>query len=295
VDREYQARIFLFRVSNMQIISAVDGHQGMVTSLAFSPDGKILASSGFDLFVKFWEIATGHLLGQVHVADTPNSLAFSPDGTTLAVASNLDVAFIDVSTMKIEQSLQEANGKDLAYSPEEAQVYINSLGNIKIIDPRANAVILSFPDRFGLIPTVSVATDGSIVGVTYETPERVDGFALSPDGERITSYTMSRSVDDSAKAGNIRLATWDAKTGKYLSEIQFSGGMIRVVKFSPEGNRLALAIGNEVWLWDTASLQVERKLTGHAGEVIDLAFTSDGANILSAGMDGTVRIWPVKE
>ena len=50
----------------------------MVTSLVFSPDGEALASSGYDLFVKFWDIANGRLLGQVSLTDTPNFLAFSP-------------------------------------------------------------------------------------------------------------------------------------------------------------------------------------------------------------------------
>ena len=295
VDREYQARIFFFRASNMQIISAVDGDQGMVILLAFSPDGKILASGGFDLFVKFWEVPTGHLLGQVNIGDTPNSLAFSPDGTTLAVASNLDVAFMDVSTMQIAKSLQGAGGKNLVYSPDGAQLYVNSQGSIKIIHPEANIVALAFPDPFALVPTVSVAADGSVIGVTYETPETVDGFALSPDGEQIISYTMDRSVEQSSGARNVQLATWDATTGKYLREITFSGATIHILKFSPDGNVMAFSIGNEIWIWDTANVQVKRKLTGHAGDVIDLNFTPDGTNLLSASSDGTIRVWPVGE
>jgi WD40 repeat protein len=79
----------------------------MVTSLAFSPDGKILASSGYDLFIKFWDVASGRLLGQISMADTPNFLAFSPDGSKLAVASNLEVSLVDPVSMQIEQSVPE--------------------------------------------------------------------------------------------------------------------------------------------------------------------------------------------
>ena len=295
IDKEYQAKVFFFRTSDMQIISALNGHQGMVTSLAFSPDGNILASSGYDLFVKFWDVESSRLLGQVHLADTPNSLAFSPDGMKLAVASNLDIAFIDVRSMQVEHSLQEASGKHLAYAPDGSHVFVNSLGGIKIIDPVANMVLLAFPDPFALVPTLTVSADGSVAGVTYESPERVDGFSLSADGAQIVTYTMDRSLESNTGAENIRLATWDAKTGKYFSEVKFSGDLIRAVKFSPDGKRLAVGNGAEVWVWDTDSWQVKEKLLGHTGEVIDLAFTPDGAKVLSAGNDGTIRVWSISK
>lgn len=295
VDRDYQARIFFFRTSNMQIISAVDGHRGMVTSLAFSPDGKVLASSGFDLFVKFWDVSSGHLLGQVNIADTPNSVTFSPDGTKLAVASNLDVAFIDMHSMKATHSLQEASGKDVVYSPDGDFVFVNSLGSIKVIDPNANMVMLTFPEPFALVPTLSVSADGTVTGVTYETPETVDGSALSPDGTQIATYTIAQSPDGSTGTENVRLARWDAKTGKYIDEIKFSGDEIGTISFSPDGNQLALGNANEVWIWETKSWQLKERLTGHIGVIADLAFTPDGSKILSAGSDGTIRVWTLEQ
>lgn len=299
VDQEYRAQIFLVRVSDMQIISAFDGHQGMVTSLAFSPDGRILASSGYDLFVKFWDVASSRLLGQVHIADTPNSVIFSPDGMTLAAASNLDVAFIDVSSMRIEHFIQEANGRDLAFSPDGSSVYVNSSGRVKIIDSKANLVMLTFPDPFALVPTLSVDSDGNIVGVTYESPERVDGFSLSPDGTRIVSYTIERSLDASddasARERNVRLAAWDATTGKYLGENSFSGDLIRTIVHSPERNLLAIGLGNEIWIWDTTGWQMQERLSGHVGSIVDLAFNHEGTRLISAGSDGTIRAWSLEE
>jgi WD40 repeat protein len=298
VDKEYQAKIFLFRPSDLQtelgtsaFLNVLDGHRGMVTSLAFSPDGKLLASSGYDLFIKFWDATSGGLLGQTKVADTPNSLDFSPDGSKLAVASNLEIILIDTASRQISESIQETGGDRLVFSPDGSSVYVHSSGSIKIVDPNAKIVTLTFPDPFTLVPTLSVAADGSVIGVTYETPETVEVFAVAPDGAQIITSTIDRTLEGTAGAENIRLASWDPKSGKYVSEVKFSSGLVRAIKYSPGENLLALGNGGELWLWDTTGWQVQEKLAGHIGDIMDLAFTPDGKKLLSAGSDGTIRVW----
>ena len=142
---------------------------------------------------------------------------------------------------------------------------------------------------------MSVAADGSVIGLTYESPEMVEGFTLSPDGLRIITYTMDRSVDVVSGTENIQLATWDAKTGKYVSEVKFSGDLIRTIRFSPNGNLLAMGNRSEIWIWDTGTWQVKEKLAGHISEIVDLAFTPEGTTLLSASRDGTVRVWSLEE
>ncbi|HET6821291.1 MAG TPA: hypothetical protein VFH34_01515, partial [Anaerolineales bacterium] len=257
VDQDYQAQIYLFNPAALQttlgttaFLDVLEGHQGMVTSLAFSPDGNLLASSGYDRFIKLWNVTTGALVGQVSIADTPNSLAFSPDGTKLAVAANLEVTIIDPLSRQVSASIPGAGGDRLAFSSDGSHVYNNSSGAIKIIDLTANQVTLTFPDTFALVPTLSVAADGSILGVTYESPATIEGFALSPDGIQIVSYTLDRTVESDSSAENVRLATWEVKTGKYVSEVRFSGDLIHAIQFSPDGNLLAIGNRNEVWIWD---------------------------------------------
>ena len=302
VDQDYQAQIYLFNPSNLQtnlgtteFLDVLEGHQGMVTSLAFSPDGNLLASSGYDRFIKLWDVTTGALLGQVNIADTPNSLAFSPDGTGLAVAANLGVILIDPISRQISASIQETGGDSLAFSADGSHLYVNSSESIKIIDLTASQVTLTFPDLFALVPTLSVAPDGSITGVTYESPDRVEGFALTPDGTQIVTYTIDGIVANDSGAENVRLATWDTKTGKYVSEFRFAGDLIHVIQFSPDGTLLGIGNRNEVWIWDTSNWQVKKKLAGHTDEIIDLAFTPEGTNLLSASRDGTIRVWSLEE
>jgi WD40 repeat protein len=302
VDSDYRAKIFLFNPTDVQtdlqtsaFLDVLDGHQGMVTSLAFSPAGNILASSGYDLFVKFWDVTTGGLLGQISLADTPNFLAFSPDGTKLAVASNLQVSFVNPSSMQIEQSIPVASGGDIAFAPDGDHLFVSTPFRITVIDTNAGIVTLEFPDPSTLVPTMSVSADGTVVGITYESPEAVDNFALSPDGTEILTYTVGRSLDNQSGAENIRLATWDASTGKYKSETKFAGDFIGAIEISPDGRLLAMANSNAVWLWDTASWQIIRIFSGHTDLIEDLAFTPGGEKLLSASRDGTIRVWSVAE
>ena len=311
VDRDFQAQIYLFDPSDVQTelgtssyVKVLNGHQGMVTSLTFSPDGEILASSGYDFFIKFWDVDTGGLLGQVSTAeDTPNFLAFSPDGSRLAVATNLQIMFIDTASMQIERSMPEASGDDLVFSSDGSRLYVRASGSIKIVDPEAGRITRDFPDPVTLVPTITSGADGTIESVTYEIPDSVDGFALSHDGSSIFSYTIDRSAETELGEENVRLAAWDAITGKYLSEIRFladsepftSSDLIKTIKISPDGARLASGYGGVIWLWDTTTWQVIKEFRGHIGSIEDILFTPDGTRLLSAARDGTIRVWSLEE
>jgi WD40 repeat protein len=301
VDKDYRAQIYLFNPSDLQtdigtsaFLDVFEGHQGMVTSLAFSPDGKTLVSSGYDLFVKFWDVSSRRLLGQVSTAETPNFVTFSADGSRLAVASNLEVVLVDALSMQVERSIPEAGGKNLAFAPDGSHLFVATPFRMSVLDTNAGAVTLRFPDPSTLIPTLTAAEDGS-TSVAYETPDKVDNFSLSPDGTRIITYTVDGAIDSSSGAENVRLATWEAETGKYLNETRFAGDFTGAMKLSADGSQLAIANNHAIWVWDTKNWREIKTLIGHSDIIQDLAFMPDGTKLISAGRDGTVRVWSLVE
>jgi WD40 repeat protein len=311
VDRDFQARIYLFDPSNIQTdlgtnaySTVLEGHQGMVTSLAFSPDGNVLASSGHDFFIKFWDVKTGKLLGQVNTAtDTPNALVFSPDGNRLTAATNLQILFIEPTSRQIERIIPEASAVDLAFSPDGRRLYVRATGKIKVIDTVVGRRILTFPDTSTLIPTLTLDSEGNVQGMSYEIPHAVDGFALSADGVALFTYSMDRSSVPSAEGENIRFARWDATSGRYLEEIQLgtgeapflSPGRIQTITLAADSSRMASGQANTVLLWDTRTWQVVRELVGHTDAIEEVLFTPDSTSLLSAARDGTIRVWSLQE
>ena len=145
------------------------GHTSRVRSVAFSPDGKTLASGAWDGLVKLWDVATGENIAtfEGHTAGV-NSVAYSPDGTTLASgATNGSVLLWDVAT---EENIATLEARDLVqsvvYSPDGA--------------------ILASGSADGTILLWDISTGQSVVTFTGHT-ESIGSIAFSPEGTKLAS------------------------------------------------------------------------------------------------------------
>lgn len=294
----------------------LEGHAGAVMAVAFSPDGRRLASGGTDRRVLIRDVDSGEIL---QTLVTPHrravsSVVFSPDGFRLASGG------YDNSIQLWDLATQE---------PRELGTHVKAVRRLAF-SPRGDWIATAAGD--GSVTLWPTAVGGRERPLPQAHGEAAYGVAFSPDGRRLASV-----------GGDGRLQVWEVETGRMLHSLPahrpwaaavawspdgnflVTGGADRLVKLwpvgkdqptaifrearqvvydvavSPQGTRL-LAVTmdsantgtpGEVLLWDLESRKLLARLSGHKGAVWAGAFSPDGGAAATASNDGTVRLWDV--
>ena len=250
------------------------GHPGMVTGVAFSPDGRLLATASSDRTARLWDVGTGVELKVLrgHWASV-SDIAFSPDGRLLATTSY-------DGTTRIWDPI---SGRQRIILVEEWRPY--ALLQHVSFSPDGHSVV-TFS---GLTATLWDVGTGRVLRKLDVLGEYgASSFATSPDGRMIATATG----DD----GTMRI--WDAGTDRELRVLEGPGSPTLRTAFSPDARYLATASSDGIArLWDIGtgrllrSLEVERD---HPDEVTDVAFSPDGRMLATTSQEGTSRIWDVE-
>jgi WD40 repeat protein/serine/threonine protein kinase len=277
--------------------------------LAFSPDGKRLASAGGDGAIKIWNSRTGNVIQTIAKAhaDSVVCVAFHTDGKHLAsVGADRRVKVWDLTTE--EEVFNEScdvrrkygTAYTVAFSPRDGQqLAAGSAGTVRVWDWKSHQILHNLHAHdFHSIP-VAFSGDGRLVtGVLRDSLKLWDpktggllrtfaghrhpisSLAFNTNGERLASASYDRTVK-----------VWDTTTGKLLHTLDLHTGNVECVAFSPDGRRLASGGEDKtVRIWDSTTGREVLGLRGHTGRCGCVAFSLDG-RLASASTDGTIRIW----
>ncbi len=300
---------------NPDLVKTIQGDKkaDIINGIACSADGKKVASAGDDGAVKVWDATSGKVLltlgKDLQGAD---AVAFSPDGLFLAAAVNAGgrrgnaVQIFDLANGQLVQDMREHTQQinDLVYSPDGNR--LASVGNDNSLriwnvkygtlettqkETKNNLLALAYsPDGKNIVATEN--WDGKIQmwdAVNVRLIRSIQGHAdwvlcvaFSPDGKEFVTGSRDGSV-----------YVWDAESGARLRVLRDPElDPVNSVAYSPDGRYVTAATQSRYILsWQKSGGKMFNFYQGHDLSVTALAFPASGKQLVSAGLDGTIRFW----
>jgi WD40 repeat protein len=287
------------------------GNSGKVNSVAFSPDGRTIASGSYHGFVQISDVASGKQMSFFHASHSKygwvGSVVFSPDGKTIASGgSDKFFKLWDAASGKLIATFTGHSSAvgSLAFSPDGRTIASGSWDkSAKLWDAATGKLIADFTGHSEEVVSVTFSPDSKTIAsgsrdksiklwdtssgklTATLTGHSVNSVAFSPDGKTIASGSWDKSIQ-----------LWDVASAKPTATFTGHSDQVRSVAFSPDGKTIASGSNDRsVKLWDAASGKLISTFTGHSEEVVSVALSPDGKTIASGSNDESIKLWDAAE
>ncbi|MEM6403489.1 MAG: NB-ARC domain-containing protein, partial [Cyanobacteria bacterium P01_D01_bin.116] len=293
-------QIYLWEVDSTRQLHTLAGHSAWVESLAFSPDGQILASGSHDHNIRLWNIQTGQCL-QVIAGHTSSiqSLAFSHDGTTLASGSNdKTIRLWNIQTGQCLQVLQghTNNLTFVSFHPVDKKIISASTDNtVRLWNILTGECLKIFNIQINWLLAVALSHDGKTLvtgsngnSVKFWDIETGKCIKILSDYNSFV-WAIAFSKDDKTivtGSEDNTIKIWDIDTGECLQSLHEHHQRVWVVDFNRD-NRTLLSISEDqtIKLWDISSRRCLKTLEGYSNWILSLAFSPNGQTLASSSQD----------
>ncbi|MGM0374888.1 MAG: WD40 repeat domain-containing protein [Chloroflexota bacterium] len=249
-----------------EVVQTFENHIGMVTSLAWSPDGKTLATGDGMAMIYFWDIETGYQVASIEAypeGGGAGNILWSPVNNWIAA-----------SLPDYKVHVWDPDSREEILTTEE------HLTRIESMDLSPDGSTIAAGDSTGILALWDANTGKYLSGIDgRDFFFSTNDLHWHPDGEHIAWGGLD---------GNVWL--WDLE--EEFDTLKKHTSSVYAIDFSPAGDQICSGdLDNMMYIWDVEEKEVAKTLEGHPGGVTSIAWSPDGQIIASSDAAGNILLW----